>query len=300
MANQLGFIGLGAMGGRMVATLAKAGQPVIVFDINAGAVRSAIAHAGVSAAQSSAELAGKCAVLFTCLPNNEIVHEVYLGNQGIAQGGRAGLITCDCSTVSPDLTKELHTTLAARQIRHLDTPMLGSTPQAETGQIFFIVGGDEENLPAIAPYLEIMGRMHRYVGGPGAGNWIKLVHNVLGAVNSVAVAEALAVCKKANVDLEHFYQVVKNGGGMAYSTYFDRRVPTIKEGKFDPTFTLDLMNKDVGLANQIADQVGVPVPIWKETQATYREAMENGWGREDFSAVTQVIEKRIGQKISGK
>lgn len=300
MANELGFIGLGAMGGRMVATLAKAGQRVIVFDSNAGAVRSAMANAGVSAAQSSAELAGKCDVLFTCLPNNEIVREVYLGSKGIAQGGRAGLITCDCSTVSPHITKELHTGLAARHIRHMDTPMLGSTPQAETGQIFFIVGGDEENMPAIAPYLEIMGRMHRYVGGPGAGNWIKLVHNVLGAVNSVAVAEALAVCKKANVDLEHFYQVVKNGGGMAYSTYFDRRVPTIQKGKFDPTFTLDLMNKDVGLASQLADQVDVPVPVWKETLATYREAMENGWGKEDFSAVTHVIEKRIGQKISGK
>jgi 3-hydroxyisobutyrate dehydrogenase-like beta-hydroxyacid dehydrogenase len=300
MANQLGFIGLGAMGGRMVATLAKAGQKVIVFDINAGAVHSAIAHTGVSAAQSPAELAGKCEVLFTCLPNNEIVREVYLGNQGIIQGGRRGLITCDCSTVSPDITKELHSALVARQIQHMDTPMLGSTPQAETGQIFFIVGGDEKNLPAIAPYLEIMGKMHRYVGGPGAGNWIKLAHNVLAAINSVAVAEALAVCKKANVDLEHFYQVVKNGGGMAYSNYFDRRVPTIKEGKFNPTFTLDLMNKDVGLANQLADQVGVPVPIWKETQATYKEAMENGWGKEDFSAVTHVIEKRIGQKISGK
>jgi 2-hydroxy-3-oxopropionate reductase len=297
MEKELGFIGLGAMGSRMVATLAKAGKSIVVFDIDSHAIGKALSFPGIIAASSPANLADQCRVLFTCLPNDAVVKEVYLGRDGIIQGARTGLITCDCSTVSPHLTQDLHSRLAAKGIHHMDTPMLGSTPQAENGEIFFIVGGEKECLSIIAPYLEIMGKMHLYVGGSASANWIKLLHNALAAVNSVAVAESLAVCKKANVDLEHFYQVVKNGGGMAYSTYFDRRVPRIKNGQFEPTFTLDLMKKDVELANLLADEVGVFVPLWKETLSTYREASENGWGKEDFSAVTHVIEKRIG-KIS--
>ena len=80
--------------------------------------------------------------MFTCLPNDAIVREVYLGANGIAGGARAGLVTCDCSTVSPESTLELHRALATKGITHLDTPMLGSQPQAVSGEIFFIVGGD--------------------------------------------------------------------------------------------------------------------------------------------------------------
>jgi 3-hydroxyisobutyrate dehydrogenase-like beta-hydroxyacid dehydrogenase len=180
----------------------------------------------------------------------------------------------------------------------MDTPMLGSEPQAISGEIFFIVGGDRAKLDLIKPYLETMGKLHMYVGPSAAGNRVKLIHNGLAAVTSVAVAEALAVCVQSGVDPYVFYEVVRNGGGMAYGTYFERRAKRIVDGDFSPTFAAELMLKDAGLALDLARSVKVPTPILDEAKRTYAEAVERGWGKEDFSAVTHVIEQRIGRRLS--
>jgi 3-hydroxyisobutyrate dehydrogenase len=194
----------------------------------------------------------------------------------------------------------VHRALKARGITHMDTPMLGSQPQAVSGEIFFIVGGDAAAMPKIKHYLDAMGRLHMHVGPAATGNRIKLIHNGLAAVTSVAVAESLAMAVQSGVDPAIFYDVVRSGGGMAFGTYFDRRAKRILDGEFAPTFMLELMRKDATLALQLAEQVNVPTPMLKETRATYDEAVEAGWGKEDFSAVTHVIERRIGRKLSAK
>jgi 3-hydroxyisobutyrate dehydrogenase-like beta-hydroxyacid dehydrogenase len=298
MNNTVGFIGLGTMGMPMAANLAKAGISLVVHDANAAAATQAGTLAGTAVARSAADVAAQSSVLFTCLPNDDIVRAAYLGAGGIASGGKAGLVTCDCSTVSPEATLEVSRTLGARGITHMDTPMLGSQPQAVSGEIFFIVGGEQAKLERITRYLEIMGKMHMYVGSSAMGNRVKLIHNGLAAAISVAVAEALAVCVQSGVDPYTFYDVVRNGGGMAFGTYFDRRAKRIFDGEFSPTFMCELMRKDVGLALALAHASKVPAPILEETKRTYDEAVDAGWGKEDFSAVTHVIEKRIGRKLS--
>ena len=300
MPDQVGFIGLGTMGMPMATNLAKAGVELLVYDASPAALAAAARLPGATAAGSVGGLAARAAVIFTCLPNDAIVREVYLGAHGIASGGRAGPVTCDCSTVGPEVTIAVHAALKARGVDHMDTPMLGSQPQAVEGQIFFIVGGEAARVPTIAPYLEIMGKMHMYVGGSSMANRVKLIHNGLAAVTAVAVAEALAVCVQSGVDPSTFYEVVRNGGGMAYGTYFDRRAKRIFDGEFSPTFMLELMRKDTVLALALARSVQVPAPILEETKRTYDEAVDSGWGREDFSAVTHVIEKRIGRRLSGR
>src|SRR5262245_58472247 len=298
MNETVGFIGLGTMGLPMASNLAKAGVRLIVHDTSA-AVRDAAARlGGVTVAAGAAEVAARADILFTCLPNDAIVRTAYLGEAGIASAGRSGLITCDCSTVSPEATLEVSRGLAAKGITHMDTPMLGSQPQAVSGEIFFIVGGDRSKLPVIAPYLEAMGKLHTYVGASATGNRVKLLHNGLAAATAVAVAEALAVCVQTGVDRDTFYEVVRQGGGMAYGTYFDRRVKRIFDGDFTPTFAAELMLKDAGLALDQARAAKVPTPLLEETRRTYAEAVEKGWGKEDFSAVTHVIEGRIGRKLS--
>ena len=298
MPDAVGFIGLGTMGGPMAANLAKAGVPLIVHDASTPAAAASGRHPGVTVAASPGEVAGRVAVLFTCLPNDDIVRAVYLGANGIAAGARPGLVTCDCSTVSPEATLEVAAGLKARGIVHMDTPLLGSQPQAVSGEIFFIVGGERDKLAAIKPYLDIMGRLHVYVGPSATGNRVKLLHNGLGAVVAVAVAETLATCVQSGVDPYVFDEVVRNGGGMAFGTYFDRRVRRMLDGDFSPTFAAELMLKDAGLALALARSVKVPTPILEETQRTYGEAVAGGWGKEDFSAVTHVIERRIGRRIS--
>jgi 3-hydroxyisobutyrate dehydrogenase len=298
--GKVGFIGLGTMGLPMVTNLAKAGHRLWVYDASEAASRQAAALPGATVVRSAKEVAQNVEVLFTCLPNNDIVLKAYLGPGGIAEGAARGLITCDCSTVSPEVTVEVHQALKARGITHLDTPMLGSQPQAVEGQIFFIVGGDAAAMPKVKPYLDAMGNLHMHVGPAATGNRIKLIHNGLAAVISVATAESLALAVQSGVDPTIFYEVVRNGGGMAYGTYFERRAKRIFDGEFSPTFMLELMRKDAGLALQFAEQVRVPTPMLKETKATFDEAVDAGWGKEDFSAVTHVIEKRIGRKLSGK
>ena len=168
--------------------------------------------------------------------------------------------------------------------------MLGSSPQAESGEVLFMVGGDEEQLAVARPMLEVMGRLAIYVGPSGTGNRIKLLHNALGAVNAVAVAESLVLCRRLGVDPKTYYEVVRAGGGMAYSTYFDRRVMRVVEGNYEPTFTLELMQKDVGLAARMAGPLLEHLNILRETLAAYTEGKGRGWGGEDFSAGVPVME----------
>src|SRR5262245_15736070 len=160
MADTVGFIGMGTMGFPMVSNLSKAGVPLVVFDASPAVMERAKALPGVTAAASPKDVAAKADVVFTCLPNNDIILNTYLGKGGIAEGARKGLVTCDCSTVSPEVTREVSKALQGRGITHMDTPMLGSLPQAQSGEIFFIVAGDQPTHAKIEPYLKIMGRLN--------------------------------------------------------------------------------------------------------------------------------------------
>ncbi|MCZ6842519.1 MAG: NAD(P)-dependent oxidoreductase [SAR324 cluster bacterium] len=299
MDEVVGFIGLGTMGLPMVRNLSAAGVQVLAYDANPQAMQDAAGLAGVRYAAHPREVAEASAILITCLPNNDAVDAVFRGEEGVLQGAREGLITCDFSTVSPDFTQALHSQLQARGVAHFEAPMLGSKPQSEAGEVFFILaGGEEAQAGRLKPLLDIVGRMHMYVGPPGTGNKIKLMHNALGAVNYCAVAESLAVCAANGVDLNTYYEVVCSGGGMAYSNYFERKVPTIIKGDYSPRFRLALALKDINMARAVAAQAGVPVPVMEEARQTLEEAVADGYGDEDASAVTHVIEKRMGRKIS--
>ncbi len=296
----IGFVGLGRMGYPMARNLARAGHQVHAHDADPAARRRAAATPGIVARATPAEVAAAAAVVFTALPDDATVRAVYLGAEGLHAGARPGLVTCDCSTVSPGVTRDIEEAARERGLHHLDTPMLGSSPQAESGEIFFMVGGDPAHLPRVEPLLRRMGRLVMHVGPSGAANRIKLLHNALGAVNAVAVAESLALCHAVGVDPRVYDQVVRNGGGMAYSTYFDRRVRRILGGDYTPTFTLALMHKDVTLASEMAGDLLPRLPILREALAAYGAALRAGLGGEDFSAVTRVLEQRLGRRLSAE
>ena len=294
--GEVGFIGLGRMGFPMARNLAAAGWAVHVHDVSPEAAKRAAAVSGITVHAAPRDVAGQASVVFTALPNDEIVLATYLGPAGVLAGARTGLVTCDCSTVTPETSQRIHAAARERRATHLDTPMLGSSPQAESGEVFFMVGGEREALATVQPLLDVIGRLTMYVGESGAGNRIKLLHNALGAVNAVAVAESLALATRLGVDLQTYYEVVRQGGGMAYSTYFDRRTMRVVEGNFDATFTVELMHKDVSLAARLAGADLDRMPILKETLAAYTAARAK-WPGQDFSGVTHVIEERFGLTV---
>ena len=288
MVQTIGFVGLGAMGLPMAAKLAGAGHRLQVYDIDAEARERAAAVAGVAAVSDLAAAAAGAEVLFTCLPNDAVLRAAYLDGGGIAGAVAAGTVTVDCSTVSPKATQEVAAALAARGAAHLDAAMLGSVPQAEAGEIGFVVGGDRQAFEAVTPLLDVLGRFRIYAGGSGAANRIKLIHQTLVAANAVAVAEALALCKATGTDLDCFYEVVCNGGGFAYSRYFEKRLPRMRAGDFSPLFMLQLMKKDAALARELAADADLPAPLLDQVVARFEAALEQGLGAEDFSAVARL------------
>ena len=294
-STPLGFIGLGAMGLPMSRCLADQGFTLSVSDISADRRRAAAAIDGVSVASGAQDAAAASRVLFTCLPNDTVLRSVYLDEDGLLSALTGGTITIDCSTVSPGVTEEIHDALAERGVQHLDAAMLGSVPQAESGEIGFVVGGPREAFERAGVLLDVLGRFRTYAGASGAGNRIKLIHQILVACNAVAVAEAVALCLATDTDLDSFYDVVCHGGGFAYSRYFEKRIPRMRDGDFSPLFALDFMKKDAGLARDLAESVAMDTPLLAKVIEQFQQASESGWGAEDFSAVARLYEQAIGQ-----
>ncbi len=292
---EIGFVGLGAMGWPMSALLAREGHAVIGFDADPQVRAKAAGMTGLRVAASLGAVASASEVVFTCLPSNAVVREVYLGPDGLEPALRDNAVTVDCSTVSPSLTREIAAALGERGVSHVDASMLGSAPQAAAGEIGFVVGGDLEAYRRIAPLLDILGRFRTHAGPAGSANQIKLIHQTLVAINAAAVAEAVGLCLATGADLDCFYDVVCGGGGMAHSRYFERRIPRMREGEFSPLFMLDLMTKDAALARDLGQDVGFGTPVLDRVVTIFQECQAKGWGREDFSAVAHFYEAALGR-----
>ncbi len=295
MFDRVGFVGLGAMGLPMSGMLARHGIRMTVFDADPGACDRARNLAGVEIADSSETVAGAVQALFTCLPNDAIVRQVYLGEGGIAGAIGPGAVTVDCSTIGPGVTGEVAAAVAAKGASHLDAAMLGSTPQAESGEIGFVVGGERAAFDRAGPLLDILGRFRTYAGPSGAGHRIKLIHQILVATYAAVVAEATALCLASDTDLDCFFDVVCNGGGFAHCRFFEKRVPRMRDGDFSPLFMLELMTKDVTLAQGLAREFGMATPVLDRVLELFDKAKGEGWGREDFSAVAHLYEVAIGR-----
>ncbi len=296
---KIGFIGLGAMGAPMTRRLAAAHPGAVLgYDADAGVALRVCLEVGATPMASVAETAAASDVLFSCLPNNDILRKVYLAADGVASALRPGSITIDCSTVGPDATRDVYAGLQARGASHLDASMLGSVKQANEGSISFVVGGDAEAFARAEPLLAACGQLIRHCGPSGAGNHMKLIHQTLVAGHAVAVAEAMALCLETGADIEAFYEIVTQGTGMAYSRYFENRVPRMRQGDFSPLFMLKFMLKDARLARDMAPDAA-RYPALAAVIATLEEAEAAGWGDSDFSAAMRALEARIGRKIDG-
>ena len=234
MNETIGYVGLGAMGRPMLMRLASAfgSEAVLGFDADPAVTAEACREAGAQPCQSLSEIADRADILFTCVPNNEVVRAVYLGDDGIAVSMRPGSISIDCSTVGPDATRDVYQLLKELGISHLDASMLGSTRQATEGTISFVVGGDAEALKRAEPALQAVGGMIRHCGGSGMGNTMKLLHQTLVASHSVATGEALAIGEALGVDLDLFFDIVTKGTGLAHSRFFEQRTERIRSGDF--------------------------------------------------------------------
>ena len=295
----IGYVGTGAMGAPMVAQLSKAypGE-TLVYDANPDLAQSVAEATGASVCESIADIAGEVDVLFTCVPNNDSILQVYLGEGGVASAARAGTITIGCSTVGPDATRKVYDALKEGGVSHLDASMLGSVKQANEGTISFVVGGDAEAFAKAEPVLAVCGQMIRHCGPSGAGNHMKLIHQTLVGGHAVAVAEAMGMCLETGADIETFFDIVTQGTGFAYSRYFENRVPRMRDGDFSALFMLKFLLKDIRLARDMLSDPAANYPNLSAAVAAFEDSVEQGWSDDDFSAVMRLMEQRIGKSIA--
>ncbi len=291
MAQTIGFIGLGIMGRPMARNLLKAGYQLVVHSRSRPPVDE-LASAGAQAANSAREVAGKCDVLITMLPNSPDVELVALGKDGIAEGARSGLIYVDMSTISPIVSQKVGKALGAKGVRMLDAPVSGGEKGAVDGVLSIMVGGDRAVFDAVLPIFQAMGKTITLLGPLGSGGFTKLANQIIVAVNLTALGEALTLAKKAGLDRE--LTLTALAGGLAGSKCLDQKKPNYLAGSYKPGFKIDLHYKDLGLIMESARELGVPLPATAVVQELFSALRVKGRGGLDHSGVITLLEDLAG------
>jgi 2-hydroxy-3-oxopropionate reductase len=294
MAERIGFIGLGIMGHSMAANLLRAGHDLTVWNRTASRADDLVAE-GATLANSPADLAAVCDIIFICVSDTPDVEQVILGENGVLAGATSGALVVDHSTISPQATREMAAKLAEKGVGMLDGPVSGGSEGALKGTLSIMVGGGADHLERAMPYLQAMGKTITHVGETGAGQMVKLVNQILVVVTELAVSEALLFAEAGGLDLAKTLEAVK--GGAAGSWMLANRGPQMIERDWRPGFTIDLQQKDLRLVMQAADQLGVPVIGTSLVFNLYRTLQAQGLGSEGNHALVKALEQMTGVQL---
>jgi 3-hydroxyisobutyrate dehydrogenase len=246
---KIGYIGLGNMGGPMATNLVQAGCDVAVYDLDPAKVERLVA-AGAWAGTSGPDIAARVDILFTSLPEPRHVAAALPPLLAVM---RAGAIWVDLTTNDRGLVLQLAEEARSREVAVVEAPVTGAVDGARKGKLTFFVGGDPATVERVRPYFEIMGKV--VACGPlGTGNVVKLITNQIWFINAAAIGEGLVLGKKAGVDLLVLWEALKNSVGDTFVVRHD--VPSIFDGHYDPSFSLDLCCKDLRLLKDLGEETG--------------------------------------------
>ncbi len=296
MAGAVGFIGLGNMGQPMALNLAKHGFPLVVHDIDAAKVEP-LRNRGATVAASPEAVADAADRTISMVETTAQAEAVIAGERGIIRAAKPGHIVISMSTIDPLVARRLADALAARGVAMLDAPVSGGTERAKSGELSVIVGGAPETFEACRDLFKAMGTKIFHVGGHGQGLAMKLVNNMLVQVNMVAVAEALVMGVKAGLDPRTIYEVVRVSTGT--SSAFERGAARMLARDFSPAGTVDISFKDQELETAFAKQLGAPLLLANVSQQVYQMARAAGLGKQDGTAIIQVLERLANVKVGG-
>lgn len=285
--ERIAFLGLGIMGSRMAANLCRAGFEVTAWNRSPGPAEELVNAHGAHAAATPAEAATGAELVITMVTDSPQVEEVLFGENGAADGLAEGALVMDMSTVAPSASRSMAERLAGQGVAFLDAPVTGSKPKAEDGTLTIMVGGEPADLERARPALDAMGALVVHAGPTGHGSMVKLINNMVAAVNAVAVAEALRLAREADVDTDALLEVMKAGSGA--STMLNLKAGPILSGDYDPLFKLEHMLKDVRHTLREAEALGVELPLAGEAERLYTRADEAGQGEQDFAAVATAL-----------
>ncbi|MCH8228788.1 MAG: NAD(P)-dependent oxidoreductase [Chloroflexi bacterium] len=288
--ERIGFVGLGMMGMPMSRNLVEAGYAVTVFDLDGAAIEAARAF-GASPASSGAEVAAQSDIIITMVPDSPHVEAAIAGPDGILEGVKAGSVVIDMSTISPATGKKMAALLEEKSVNFVDAPVTGGVEGAEAGTLSILVGGNAEAFERTLPVLNVLGGNVTHMGPVGSGHTTKIANQLIGVATLAGISEAFVLAKKAGLDLQLFFDAVKNGAGRSWA--LETLGPKILKGDFSPGFMVKHMQKDLRLAAQLAADTGTSIPttsliaqLYHSIQAEGPEATSQG-----HQALIQAIEK---------
>ena len=297
MKEKIGFIGLGTMGKWMALNMMKAGFPLRVYDINPAAVQF-LTGQGAVAAQSPADVAANVDWLFLSLPDTEVVEKAIFGENGVAQGGRPGLVLVDLSTIGYIPTLEIDRKLKEKGILFSDAPVSGMEARAKDGKITVMFGGDERLFQTVRPAFDAIGNQIVYMGAVGCGQLTKLINQLLFNISCAGLAEVLPMAVKLGLDPEKVTQVVTTGTGRSFAADFF--LPLTLENRFDEGYPVKSAYKDMISAAEISAHKGIPLPVVNATAVTFQMAMAEGFGDLSKGGLIRVFEKLLGTEFRKK
>ena len=288
MAESVGFIGLGIMGSRQAANLARAGFELTVYNRTRERADAWAAEHGGHVAATPRELAERTDIVITMVVDGGQVEQLLLGEDGALAAARPGALFVDMSTIAPADARRLGATLRERGHGFVDAPVTGSAPKAADGTLTIMAGGAQEDLDRARPLFEAMGELIVHVGEVGRGQQVKVISNAVAAVNCATLAQALVVARREGVDLEAMLEVM--GSGAANSMMLQLKGGPMLAHDFEPLFKLEHMLKDVIFCLEEARAAGGAFPFAALAGELYAAGAGRGLGERDFAAVLEVAE----------
>jgi 3-hydroxyisobutyrate dehydrogenase-like beta-hydroxyacid dehydrogenase len=294
-SERVGFVGLGIMGSRMAANLARAGYELTVFNRTRATADMWAAEHGGTVADSPAAVGAASDIVISMVVDGEQVREVLLGEHGVVSGAAPGTLCVDMSTIAPAQTRAIAAELAERGIRMLDAPVTGSSPKAEDGTLTIMAGGDAEDFARAEPLLRVMGELVVHVGALGQGEMVKLINNAVAAANAATVGEALIVGERTGVDLDALVEVMAKGSGA--SAMLDLKAGPMRAHDYTTLFKLEHMLKDVRLCLEEGEAAAVPFAAAARARDVLVATLARGHGDDDFAALIEALEGFANAKI---
>lgn len=291
--KQVGFIGLGIMGKPMVKNLLKAGCAVMVSDLNQAAVDELVETGATSG--SYAQIGAVCDIVFTMLPNGDIVQSVLFGEDGVVSALTAGKIVCDMSSVTATQSTTCYEKLKALGVGFMDAPVSGGEPGAIDGTLAIMCGGDADVFEALQPYFDIMGSSALLVGPSGSGSVCKLANQIIVNLNICAVSEALVLATKAGADPLKVYQAIR--GGLAGSAVLDAKAPMMCARDFKPGGKISINHKDIKNVLATAHEIDVPLPFTAQLFEVQQALKAHGHMDDDHGGYVRYFEALAGVEV---
>jgi 3-hydroxyisobutyrate dehydrogenase len=284
--GRVAFLGLGTMGAAMAANLARSGFAVTAWNRTPGRAAE-LADLGVVAADTPAAAVAEATIVVVCVSDTPDVEAVLFGPDGVVEGARPGTLVIDCSTIAPSGSWDFAARLAEHDLRMVDAPVSGGSEGARNATLTIFVGGEAADVEHARPVLTAMGRTITHVGPIGAGQAVKAVNQVILAATYLGVAEGIVLAIKAGLDVEQV--VAALGEGAAQSWVLANRSGRMIDNDYPLGFKVALHRKDLGIALDLAAQLGAVLPVSALAAQLETGLVAGGHGDDDMSALARAI-----------